>query len=227
MQKQPQTESSHWRTGRWAAAFVAGLAVALIALAYFVFIQPGQVGIENRTEEGLFEQSTILFYILALLISLALVVKRRWPHGLYLSVILLAMDLRELDFHTRFSKNITSIRFWKAGEFALWHKLLVAMILTGVLFAVFSVARRGFRPWLRHLKLGYAYAISIAGAFGFVFLSFAIDNRLNMDALDQPIVLFFNLVEESIEIGIPILLCTALIQWAIAYPKKKNSAAIV
>ena len=224
MDQQSQTESSRWHTGRWAVAFVVGLAVALIALAYIVFIQPGETGFLNRTEEGFFEQSTVAFYIVALLICLALVVIKKWQHGLYYSVVLLAMCLRELDFHTRFSKNITSIRFWKAGEIALWHKLIVAVIVIGILFALFIVARRGFRPWLRHLKLGYAYAISLAGAMGYVFMSFALDNQLNMDALDQPVVLFFNLVEESIETGIPILLCVALIQWMIGCANDKNLA---
>ena len=217
MPDQQNTACSQWRSGRWAVASVVGLAAALIALGYIVFKQPGEIGFESRTEEGFLEQLTHILYGVALVICLAIMAIKRWPRGIYPAIILAVMLMRELDFHIRFSpENTSSIRFWKSGEIALWHKLLAAAVLIALIVSLVKLLRRNFRPWLRHLKLGYPYAISIAGAITFVLVSYLLDDNLDMDALDNPVVLFLNIAEESIEVGIPILLGAALIQWAIS-----------
>ena len=142
---------------------------------------------------------------------------KRWPGGLYPAIILLGFSLRELDFHTRFTpENINSTRYWRSSDVDLLQKLIVAAFLATMICMAVVFVRRHFRTWLLHLRLGYPYAISIAGALGYILISFALDNQLDMGALDKPIVLFLSLAEEAIEVGIPILLSAALIQWAIS-----------
>jgi hypothetical protein len=215
-----------WSSGRWAVASVLGLATVLILLAYIASQQPGDLGYKLRTEEGLFEQLTLILYALALVVCLVVAALKQWKRGIYPFIILLGMSMRELDFHIRFSpENMNSIRFWRSGEITLLHKLIAGAVEALIIVAVVIFVRGNFRNWLLHLKLGYPYAISIAGAISFVVVSYAIDNQLDMDALDKPMVLFLSLTEEAIELGIPILICSALIQWAISSGRPQRRCA--
>ncbi|MFT5108441.1 MAG: hypothetical protein ACI9UA_004085 [Pseudoalteromonas tetraodonis] len=233
-----QNHSKHpttWRSGRIAVAFVVALGLALIAVAYVFFKMPYEVAYENRTEDGVLEKITVWFFWLALLACMAVVIRRRWVGGCYVAVILLACILRELDFHIRPTtadrmEKINSTRWWRSVDVGLIEKLVVAMVFIAILTALWKLVRGSGRRWFEDLKRGRPYAISVAGMLLFVAVAYILDNRLDMDALDKRqdrLVLLLSLVEESIEVGVPLLMGLATVQWAMADARHPSLADVV
>ena len=208
-----------WRSGKLAIALVVMLALALVTLAYIISRMPYEVAYKSRTEEGFLERSTVVLYGVAFIICLIVVFVNRWRTGFYVATLLLAFSLREMDFHIRPTttdrvEKITSTRYWRSGDVGLLEKLIILIILIAIATTIVKYLRGSSPRWLADLKRGRPYAISVAGFGLFMLTGFMIDNQLSMDALDNPVVLFLSLVEECIEVGIPIMACIALVQWA-------------
>ncbi len=168
-----------------------------------------------RTEEGIIERMSVGFWIAAVCITAGLAVLQRWRRGWFGAWFFSVLCLRELDFHSRFTpENITSTRYWRSGEVIVFEKLLVFLLLAAWAWAGYRFVWGGLR-WRRgEWTRGRAHAVTIVGLFGFAFIPYLLDNTLDMDDLENPRTLFFSLVEESIEMGVPILICLALLQWA-------------
>lgn len=212
-----------WKNLRWKremagpAGLVLGLLLGLVGLAWWLFRLPYEQAYIARTEEGIVERMSAGFWILAVLIAVGLAVLRRWKRGWFGAGFFTLLCLRELDFHSRFTpENITSTRYWRSGEVVVLEKVLVFLILVGWAWAVFRFLRGGL-PWLRgELIRGRAHAVTIVGLFGFACIPYLLDNILDMSDLENPRTLFLSLLEESVELGIPVLLCLALLQWGCA-----------
>lgn len=102
------------------------------------------------------------------------------------------------------------------------EKLGVFLLLAASAFAAFTFMRGGLR-WLRsELSRGQAHAVTVVGLFGYAVIPYLLDNILDMKDLENPRTLFFSLVEESVEMGIPILLCLALLQWTLGTRRGKE-----
>ena len=214
--------STTWRSGLIAVATVIALALALVAIAYAIFKMSYDVAYEQRTEDGILEHITVWFFWLSLIICIGVAIRNRWVGGLYVSIFLLTCILRELDFHIRPTtsdrvEKINSTRWWRSMDVGLLEKLVVAIVLILILGALWKLVSGSGRTWLKDLKRGRPYAICVAGIFFYVAVSYILDNRLDMEALDKRqdrLVLFFSLVEEAIEVGIPLLASLAIILWS-------------
>ena len=196
---------------------VLGLLVLLVGLAWMLFRQPPEAAYLARTEEGIIERMSVGFWVVVVCTSIFLALLRSWKRGWWGAWFFSVLCLRELDFHSRFTpENITSTRYWRSGEVVVLEKLLVFLLLAVWAWAGYRFFRGGWQ-WLRgEWSRGKAHAVTIVGFFGFACIPYLLDNILDMDDLDNPRTLFFSLVEESVEMGLPILIGLAFVQWAVA-----------
>ncbi len=206
-----------------ATSLAAGLAVLLVAVAWFLSRMPWEDAYHARTEEGIIEELTLVFYGLALLLCIAIAIVKRWKKGFYGAIVFLAFALRELDFHNRFTpENIDSTRYWRSVDVPLLQKLFVAILIAGLVYALVMFLKGGFRTIREDLRNRRAYAVTVVGIVVFMAASMVIDKQLDTDIIDKATeitgwvrwILFLSLAEETIEMGIPILACLALVQWA-------------
>jgi hypothetical protein len=217
-----------------AAAVPIALAVVLAASAWFVSRQPLGVAHHARTELGIFEQLANVFYGLAFLLCMVITVAGRWRKGFYAAVVILALALRELDFQLRFTQtNTTSVRYWLSGTVPLLEKLMVAGVFAGILFAIVMLLR-GSIPEIRDaLHKRRAWVFSVAGIFALLAVSQLVDQlippriirKLEQISEGNRTTLFLSLLEESFELGIPILICTALLQGSYGFRLEKRRHA--
>lgn len=212
-------DSEFWRSGKWAVIQLVGLFVVLLAGALIAFSLPEDLALKSRTEEGLFERLTIVFYGLAIAISVLVIVIRRWYDGWIVSFMLFLLTIRELDFHKRPTQSgdfesVTSRRYWLAEDVALLEKILIAVVIILAAYALFRGLQNFIRPWWEALRRGRPYAIFVLGMPTLAVLSVLLDKVIDVEDLNTPYVLFLSLLEESLELGIPIAACLALVHWA-------------
>ncbi len=201
-----------------AVAFILVLACALAGMAFGIqhFSDP-EFALLLRTEEGYIERATVLVYGVALVICLFLVIRDRWRFGLLPSIVILAAISRELDLQIRKTATgtvkMTSIRYWRSPEFPFFEKLVGGFLVIGFFVALYFFLRRYLPRFLADLRGGCAYAFTILGALAFTLGSDRVDRLLEGRAIDNPRLLFLCLLEESLELGIALLCCIALIQF--------------
>lgn len=197
--------------------------LALIVAAGYVSRLPWDQAYHARTEQGVIEGVTVVFYGCACVISLALFLLQRWTKGIYAAVILLALGLRELDFDARFTpEQIDSIRYWRLADVPLLQKLGVALLLVALLFVLLRFLKGSAIRLREDLGRRRAYAITLVGIGVYLTASYVIDNQLDTARMDMIQTgaeqgrkdLFFSLLEECIELGIPLLACLSLMQMA-------------
>jgi len=214
------------RGGSWGAFALAGiLAFGLLLGAFFIQRFAGDdAALFQRTESGLIEVGTAVLYGLALVLALSIALVKKWRSGFFAALAILAMLLRELDFHARFSdEKMSSTRYWRSAEEPLPGKLLAFVILLCLSLAIFHWLWSKRPAFIRDLRDGLAYPATVLAILGYGLLSMLLDKWTDTDALDQPIHLFMSLGEECIELGIPFLIIVALIQWS-RRPSPRDSA---
>jgi len=203
-------------------ALVVGLLVVPVIFAIYLFKLPPEEAFRARTEEGIVEQATHWIWYVTIGVTLLFGILYRWRKGLLGAWIFLALTFRELDFHIRFTpENMNSIRFWKSGEISIPAKLLAFAFIAFTAWAIFQFFR-GSWPWFKKIWCeGSALARTIIAIFAFIAFAYGLDNVLDMDDLENPRTLFFSILEETVETGIPVLILVAVIQWRASYSPKK------
>ena len=193
---------------------VVGCVAALLTAWYYVS-QPYPEAFLARTEFGPVESLTSYLWLLPAGAALGLAVTRRnLMCGLVAWTCLLLL-CRELDLHKLYTlESLSSTRYWRSGLVSLWQKLLLGTLLLASAWIVFTLARKGFRPLVRALQSGGLWSSAFLAAIALGGLASLIDNLLDMDALDDPRILFFSLLEESLEMVVPVFLALAVILWA-------------
>lgn len=216
---------------RKAVALVLGIAIALFALAYGIArFSSDEATHLSRTEEGLIERGTLWLYGLAIVLALIVCVVKRWRFGIYIAIVIGLAMMRELDLDIRqgadgVAQKLNSTRYWRSAQFPILEKLLIGTALLAAAYAGVKLLRRGVPVLYRNLKSGVSYPVTVIGIGVFVALSQIMDNRVETGNLDDPIVMYFSLAEECIEMGIPILICIALVQvWPVAGKRRASIA---
>ena len=210
---------------RWSVASLLigpGLLCLLILAGWIVSRQSFSNAYQARTEDGIFEWLTVVLYAVAAVLSLVLWIRHGFRLLLYLAILIILMGLREMDFHERFTEEkISSIRYWRSGEESLLGKFAYA---TAIGLLVFTMVKLG-KAFMSAAKAAWWEknpVLPTVAAFPlFAGVAFIIDNRLETEFIDKAneitethrLVLFFSLCEETIEMGLPILIILALIQW--------------
>ncbi|TIY11918.1 MAG: hypothetical protein E5V16_02445 [Mesorhizobium sp.] len=130
---------------------------------------------------------------------------KRW----YLVAILIAMCLRELDFHAHFTThNITKTTLYISPDVPLLEKLIGATVVIALGIAFYLLLKNGFRSFVHGLRHGEA----IAAAVGCAVLSKVIDgapSNLTFLSIHLTRIYTSTVFEEILELGIPIFLAIA------------------
>ncbi|PAP95218.1 hypothetical protein [Mesorhizobium wenxiniae] len=134
---------------------------------------------------------------------------KRW----YLVAILIAMCLRELDFHAHFTThNITKTTLYISPDVPLLEKLIGATVVIALGIAFYLLLKNGFRRFVHGLRHGEATAVAIAAAVGCAVLSKVIDgapSNLTFLGIHLTRIYTSTVFEEILELGIPIFLAIA------------------
>ncbi len=218
-------------TGRYFALMAGLLAIQLL----IIILNPSDVGGHLNPlfrESGQIEELSPICYALCMVLIVALGgAKFAFTRALSLMVVLLAMMLRELDFHTRFTvMSITKTRFFLSGDVPLQQKVLaflaLALIGLAVLHVIFAHGRAFVARLRRFDPVGVAAALSIA----MILLSEGLDGAYNTLAkIGLPITIaqgeFLEKVEETAEMGIPIFAALAILAYFGTRRERKNGEA--
>ncbi len=218
-------------TGRYFALMAGLLAIQLL----IIILNPSDVGGHLNPlfrESGPIEELSPICYALCMVLIVALGgAKFAFTRALSLMVVLLAMMLRELDFHMRFTvMSITKTRFFLSGDVPLQQKVLaflaLALIGLAVLHVIFAHGRAFVARLRRFDPVGVAAALSIA----MILLSEGLDGAYNTLAkIGLPITIaqgeFLEKVEETAEMGIPIFAALAILAYFGTRRERKNGEA--
>ncbi|MGB3416554.1 MAG: hypothetical protein WBG88_16940 [Mesorhizobium sp.] len=218
-------------TGRYFALMAGLLAIQLL----IIILSPSDVGGHLNPlfrESGPIEELSPICYALCMVLIVALGgAKFAFTRAPSLMVVLLAMMLRELDFHTRFTvMSITKTRFFLSGDVPLQQKVLaflaLALIGLAVLHVIFAHGRAFVARLRRFDPVGVAAALSIA----MILLSEGLDGAYNTLAkIGLPISIaqgeFLEKVEETAEMGIPIFAALAILAYFGTRRERKNGEA--
>lgn len=188
----------------------------LVALALAPFLLPNPDWGFFAGEAGpiqVFSSAAYLTLLVALWRELGGAFMRR---HIYLAILPIALCLRELDFHNRFTTmSITKTSFYLSAEVPLWEKALAVLVFGLLVWACCELLIRYGRAFLDGLRAGKAYAVAIclSGVLGVV--SKAIDGiarKLAPFGIQVPgnIEDVSILAEEVMELGIPLFLLLAV-----------------
>ncbi len=182
------------------------------ALAFSLAL--GERALFYTREGGMIENLTVVFYGAVLLAGLFLVSRGHKAAGL-VALLSLLMGLRELDAHKAFTTyGVFKTRLYVSPDVPLAEKLVAALVVVGLLVLVVLAIRASWRT------LGdprSAAGITLLGLGGFGLFLKGIDGlpRELADiglALDPGVLAVSKAVEETGELGLPVLLALALIQ---------------
>lgn len=196
--------------------WIYGVVVAaLIAVAVaMMFVDPVTRGLFMR-ENGVIETLSAVGYGAAFLL---LAVFRRgiksYPH---LLIMLAALGLRELDFHDRFTTlSISGTRFYVSPEVPVIEKMIAVAVIGLLLYCLLRIVKNHGRSFVRGVKAGRAANVGVLLALGMTLIVKILDG-LSRKLADIGILfegrseLFSRHIEESLELGIPVLLALAVI----------------
>ena len=175
---------------------LTSLIISLIA------VQDEVLGMCLTSESGPVQIFSVIGYLMASLTALLLQWKERVSFGYGAAVILLAMGLRELDFHDRFTTmGIMKTRFYISDTVPLTEKIIGAVVLLGLTCITVSFVLKHFRPFVTALKAGNKAALLALHGIIFIIVSKLIDPSPS---------LVICAIEETMEMAIPYFFLLAM-----------------
>jgi len=155
---------------------------------------------------------------------------RRSPEQRAAGIILLAGGLRELDLHNRVtSAYALSSRYFVNGRVSLLERFLVAALLAGFALIALNFVRNCRRDFFEALKRREAQALRIAAGLFLAGFTVTLDRfqgflrRNYSTSADLVFVLW--VLEETLELFIPILFISAYPRVRPAAPSARRAAA--
>lgn len=188
--------------------------ISLLITSFIISKRPYKLAYLARTERGTIEKATTITWAAAAMACLLFTHrKERWK-GYSCTFLLVTLMLRELDFHSRFTDHhITSLSYWRSMHIPMGEKLIVLCIVLILAANLCFFVKTAFSQFAQDLRKREPYALTILGSLAYVALSLFLDAVIDVGRLNRPFYLFLSIFEESIELGIPILVMLALIQW--------------
>ena len=169
-------------------------------------------------ESELVENTTVVCYGLAMIVMLAWA-RGGLPFRLHTAVALGVLAARELDLHKAFTAESTLRLSYYTSDLDPLDTRIVAGIVVGTAhLLLIAMVLYGKRLW-RALRAGRADAYSVLAAVMFLPLSKAIDKAPNVirDLLGRELTEAefrpFRMVEETVEMAIPLLVILAVAQF--------------
>lgn len=195
------------------------LAVFTLCLVGYTFVVSKQTVLATFAENGPIENASIVGW---LLLAAACLWNARLSPRVLLPAALVALlgAVREDDFALWFtSPKLFQAKFYKNAEIALPEKLftgVVALILAGLLIYMLWV---GARTLLRPASWSYGWALTALLALGVGGASLVFDKLQSYvhdftgHWLPQQPSLIINALEEGLEMALPLLFLSALLQY--------------
>ncbi|MFP4039004.1 MAG: hypothetical protein ACLFS7_00560 [Desulfosudaceae bacterium] len=208
-----------------------GYLICLGLLAGLIFLLQGvdpSLAEELTRENGPVENLTVVGYGIALVLMAVLL--RGLKHYFWFLLLVLAMALRELDFHARFTSiTTTSTRFYVSPEVPVVAKIIALAVFFLLLYGLIRLAVSYLPALVAGLKSGRPEAV---GVFLGIFL--AVIAKL-LDGLSRKLADFgvdlsagasltAECVEEVLELGIPVMFILAVLAGARSLTSFKNAA---
>ena len=175
---------------------LVSLIIAVISIGDFF------LGTFLTSEDGPVQIFSVVGYGAAIIAALVLQWKGRVTSGYGAAVILLAMGLRELDLHERFTTmGIMKTRFFLSEIVPLQEKIIAGAVLLGLAMVIGSYIAQNFRSFITSLKAKNRAALLALNGILFIIISKLIDANSS---------LVICAVEETMEMAIPYFFLCAL-----------------
>ena len=212
---------------------IALLGVWLV-LVGLICLLPGKIPYETTREGGPVETLSAYGYFLFCLFLVHFnrigAVKTSFAPAFFL----LLLGLRELDFHARFTTmGMFKSRFFISPEVPLGEKVVVVCFIIFLIAYAAIYLRKTLPLFIRDLRAGEAYSVSVVFGLGAMVFSKFIDSNSEIfvflaGAMENPKVMV-RVAEECLEMFIPLFFIRALLQYCQAAGLRRSggvSAAI-
>ena len=176
-------------------------------------------------EGGIIETFSAIGYFVA---ALLILVKGKWSYIQkyhYFFILILMFGLRELDFHKKFTTmGMFKSRFYLSDTVPMSEKLIGLMVILLILYIFIRIIKNHSKGFFKKIK---AFSpVHIGGLLTFMILAFSksIDGlsrklgQLNI-VIEQQTSTNFEVIEEVLELGIPLLIIATLL---IYFAQEKN-----
>lgn len=186
--------------------------VLLLVLVVFISLTDANVRVSLIKEGGLIETASAIGYFVCLLFFLLFCrhVKGFWSFA----YLLLCMGGNELGLPNFTKNSITGIRFWLNAEISISLKLISAGILSLIIISAIDVVKKYHHCFVSNLKRKEIISVNVFFALIAVLLSQTIDNlfkEIEKLSIGQYFTDLVWVLEECIELGIPIFLFIAIL----------------
>ncbi len=189
-----------------------------LATACLVLIVDRETAWALFQESGPYENATVVVYGLAMIAMLAWV-KGGLPFRLHSALVLGVLAARELDLHKAFTSESTlRLSYYTSDLDPLDTRIAAAIVVGAAHLLLIAMVIHGKRLWIA-LRAGRADAYSVAVAVVLLPLSKALDKAPGFiqetlgyqltEAQFRP----FRMVEETVELAIPLLVVLAVAQF--------------
>jgi hypothetical protein len=126
---------------------------------------------------------------------------------------MLTLLARELDLHSLFTdQHITSTRYWRSPDIPFMEKLLVAGIVLPLIINFCLFVKFSARRFISDLKGKEPYTFPLLAMVAYAAASLFLDDVVDVERLKSRLQMFLSLTEESLEMGIPVMIILSIIQ---------------
>lgn len=168
-------------------------------------------------EGGVIESLSAMGYFLCALIAIVI---GRWAYVKkynYLLLLMIIFGLRELDFDKRFTTyGVLKSKLYLSNDAPVIEKIIGLLIIAILAYIVFSIVKnhaKGFIAKVKELSPVYIGSLATFFLLGFTKSIDGIARKLGNHGviLDTDIYTRFEVIEETLELGIPLLMISTLI----------------
>ena len=163
------------------------------------------------------ETLSALGYFLA---ALLMIVRGKWAYIKkyhYFFMLVLLFGFRELDFDKRFTTmGILKIKFYLSSSVPLSEKMIGLFVITVLFYILFSIVKNYYKDFFLNIKnLSPVYMGSLL-IFLVLLVAKTMDGLSRKLAdlgfvMEEQLVSYFELIEEILELGIPLLIISTLL----------------
>ncbi len=199
------------------------MAAAVLVLVVVIALLPGDLPYKAVREFGPIETISVGLYFLFILFIVYFNATGDLRTSLVPGVFILLLALREMDFHARFTTmGMFKIKFYLSPEVPFEQKIIVVLFDIAVISYGIVYLRKVTPGFLRALSVRKAYAFSIIFGLAFMVASKLIDGNSEVfESLfgmeEGDLGIYSSIMEECLELFIPIFFIRALIQYRDAF----------
>ena len=168
-------------------------------------------------ENGVIETLSAIGYFVA---ALWMILKGRWAYIKqyhYFFILMILFGLRELDFHKKFTTmGIFKIKFYLSDHVDALEKLIGLLVISLLIYILITIIKKHTKCFFTKIKALSPIYIGISVTILLLVISKTIDglarklSALNI-VISQQTKTHFEVIEEVLELGIPLFIIATLI----------------